>query len=219
MRPRSPYLAVLAASALACAMLAARVLRTERLAYAFLGYNLVLAWAPAGLEALTRRLARARSLLALPAGVVWWLFFPNAFYLVTDFVHLRPRPDVPHWYDLAMIVAFAWSGTLLALASLSRMHALVRDLHGWMVGWGFALVVCLSSGFGIWLGRVQRWNSWDAALHPVLVAKDSLHALAHPLRAPAAWGVTLVFGGLLTVLYVAVASLRGHDGTAVEPRA
>jgi uncharacterized membrane protein len=211
MRPRSTYAALLLASALACTMLTARVLCTERLAYAFLAYNLVLAWVPVGLGALTRRLGRARSMLALPAGLLWWLFFPNAFYLVTDFVHLRPRAGVPHWYDIAMTVAFAWCGTLLALASLSRMHALVHELYGAFTGWAFAIFVCLSSGFGIWLGRVQRWNSWDAALHPTLVAQDSLHALAHPLRAPAAWGVTLAFGGLLAVLYVAVSSLRGVE--------
>jgi uncharacterized membrane protein len=192
-------------------MLAVRVLRTERLAYFFLTWNLVLAWAPAGLSALAGRLARRRSRLALPAAIAWWLFFPNAFYLVTDLVHLHPRPGVPHWYDIAMLVAFAWSGTLLALVSLSRMHAIARARWGALAGWAFVLCTCLSCGFGIWLGRVQRWNSWDAALHPVLVAEDSVHALAHPLRDPTAWGVTLAFGGLLGVLYVAVVSMRGGD--------
>ncbi len=212
MRPRSPYPALFAATALACALLGVRVLRTGSLAYAFLAYNLALAWIPVGLEALTRRFRRTRSPLALPAGVAWWLFFPNAFYLVTDFVHLHPRPGVPSWYDIALLVAFAWCGTLLALASLARMHALVRDGRGALAGWAFALFACLSSGFGIWLGRVQRWNSWDAALHPLLVAEDALHALLHPFRIPSAWGVTLAFGGLFTVLYVAFARLPGPPG-------
>jgi uncharacterized membrane protein len=207
MRPRSLYPALIAATALACALLALRVLRAHSLAYGFLAYNLALAWAPMALAALTRRLSRGRSPLTLPVGVAWWLFFPNAFYLVTDLVHLHARPGVPYWYDVALIVAFAWSGTLLALASLGGMHALVRDRRGAVAGWAFALFACLSSGFGIWLGRIQRWNSWDAALHPLLVAEDSLGALAHPLRAPTAWGVTLAFGGLFAVLYVAVASM------------
>jgi uncharacterized membrane protein len=211
MRPRSSAPALLAVSVLACAMLAVRVLRTDQLAYCFLAYNLALAWIPLGLAALTGRLARERSPLSGPAGLAWWLFFPNAFYMVTDLVHLHARPGVPYWFDIAMTVAFAWCGTLLALASLSRMHALVRELRGALAGWAFALFACLSSGFGIWLGRVQRWNSWDAALHPILVAEDSLHALAHPLRAPSAWGVTLAFGSLFTALYVAVASMpRGE---------
>jgi|HubBroStandDraft_6_1064221.scaffolds.fasta_scaffold256101_2 uncharacterized membrane protein len=207
MRHRSPYPALVAASALAVAMLAARVARTERLSYAFLAYNLALAWIPMGLAALAGRLSRVGAWAAAPAALGWWLFFPNAFYVVTDFVHLRERPGVPFWYDIALTVSFAWCGTLLALASLARMHAIVRDRFGARAGWGFALFACLSSGFGIWLGRVQRYNSWDAALHPLAVARDAARTLAHPLQMASAWGVTLAFGGLLAVLYVAVASL------------
>jgi uncharacterized membrane protein len=202
MRLRSPYPALLAATALACALLAVRVLRTERLSYAFLPYNLALAWAPMGLAALTGRLSRAGAWTAAPAAIAWWLFFPNAFYVVTDFVHLRERPGVPLWYDIALTVAFAWCGTLLALASLARMHAIVRARFGALLGWAFALFACLSSGFGIWLGRVQRYNSWDAALHPLWVARDAARAVVHPLRMASAWGVTLAFGGLLAVLYL-----------------
>jgi uncharacterized membrane protein len=219
MRLRSPYPALVAATVLPCALLAVRVWRTDSLAYAFLVYNLALAWAPVALETLTRRFQRSGSPLAVPAGVAWWLFFPNAFYLVTDFVHLHPRPGVPAWFDIALVVAFAWSGTLLAFVSLSRMHALVRSLRGAVAGWAFALFACLSSGFGIWLGRVQRWNSWDAALHPFLVADDALRAFAHPLRSPTAWGVTLAFGGLLAVLYLAFASLPGASARGFGGRA
>jgi len=215
MRRRSPYLALFAATLLACALLAVRVLRTQSIAYAFLPYNLALAWIPAAMETLTRRLLRARSPLALPAGLAWWLFFPNAFYLVTDFVHLHARSGVPSWYDVALVAAFAWCGTLLAIVSMARIHGLVRNRRGACAGWLFALFSCLSAGFGIWLGRVQRWNSWDAALHPELVARDALHALAHPRSEPTAWGVTLAFGGLLAVVYLPFATLRGHASARV----
>lgn len=209
MRPRSPsrslYPALAAATALAFALLAARILRTQSLAFAFLAWNLALAWIPVGLAALTRHLLEARSRLAIASGLAWWLFFPNAFYLVTDLVHLRARPSVPFWYDVALLAAFAWCGTLLALASLSTVHALVRARRGRLAGWAFAAFACLSAGFGIWLGRVQRWNSWDAALHPLRVAEDALAAIGHSADA---WGITLAFGGLLGVVYTAVASMR-----------
>jgi uncharacterized membrane protein len=214
MRPRSPYPALLAATALALTLLAARVLRTQGMAYGFLAYNLALAWIPVGLTALTRRFWRAGSALAIPAGIAWWIFFPNAFYLVTDFVHLHPRAGAPFWFDIALVAAFAWSGTLLALSSLGRMHAIVREARGALPGWAFAAFACASAGFGIWLGRVQRWNSWDAVLHPGLVAGDAARALAHPFRVPAAWGVTLAFGGLLGVVYVAFLTLPARGERA-----
>jgi uncharacterized membrane protein len=110
------------------------------------------------------------------------------------------------------VTAFAWCGTLLSLSSLAQVHALVRRELGAWAGWAFALFACLSSGFGIWLGRVQRWNSWDAALHPSQVAGDALHAVLHPRTMPSAWGVTLAFGGLLSVLYLAFARQRERMG-------
>jgi uncharacterized membrane protein len=204
MRPRLLFLGLAAATGLACALLAARVLRTNSFAYLFLPYNLALAWIPMGLSSLAQYLARRRPLLALPVGVAWWAFFPNAFYLVTDLVHFRGRPNVPEWYDVALLVAFAWCGTLLALASLGRMHALVAARGGRLAGWVFALLACLSTGLGIWLGRVLRYNSWDAALHPIAVLQDVVAALLHPPLAWSAWGVTLAFGGILMVLYVTV---------------
>jgi uncharacterized membrane protein len=200
--------ALCAATALGLALLSLRALRTGTHAYSFLAYNLALAWIPLGLSAMTRFLARARSPLWVPASVTWWLFFPNAFYLVTDLVHYRVRPGVPFWYDIALVAAFAFSGTLLALASLASMHALVRARRGALAGWGFVAFAAISSGFGIWLGRVRRWNSWDVALHPLEVAADAARALAHPFLRPDAWGVTLAFGGLFAVLYVAVATMR-----------
>ncbi|APR75360.1 membrane protein, putative [Minicystis rosea] len=203
-------LSLLASTTLSCALLAARVQRTGSIVFCFLAYNLALAWIPLGLSTLTRRLARQGSRWSLPSAVAWWLFFPNAFYLVTDLVHFRIRPDVPHWYDVALLAAFAWSGTLLALASLATMHAIVRARGGVLLGWAFATFTCLSAGFGIWLGRVQRWNSWDAALHPLRVADDAFAVLAHPLQSAHAWGVTLSFGGLLAVIYVTVSSLRAE---------
>ena len=51
---------------------------------------------------------------------------------------------------LALLAAFAWCGTLLALASLARVHALVRARRGPLAGWAFVCFACLSSGFGIW---------------------------------------------------------------------
>lgn len=205
---RSPVPALCAATALGLSLLVLRSLRTGTHAYFFLAYNLALAWIPLGLSALTRFLARARSPLSIPVGVAWWLFFPNAFYLVTDLVHFRVRPGVPFWYDIALLAAFASAGALLALASLSSIHGLVRARRGVAAGWAFVGFAAISSGFGIWLGRVQRWNSWDVALHPVDVAADAARALAHPLLRPDAWGATLAFGGLFAVLYVAMASMR-----------
>jgi uncharacterized membrane protein len=46
-------------------------------------------------------------------------------------------------------------------------------------------------------------NSWDAVLHPRTVLSDVLPTLVDPLAHSKAWVVTLVFGALFTVAYLA----------------
>ena len=49
------------------------------------------------------------------------------------------------------------------------------------------------SSFGVYLGRFQRWNSWDVLTRPRLLAQDILPALAHPQDYPKAVAVTVLF--------------------------
>ncbi|MDQ3035249.1 MAG: DUF1361 domain-containing protein, partial [Myxococcota bacterium] len=154
-------------SVLAIAMLGARVLRTHSLELAFLGWNLVLAWAPVGLAWVAASLAaRERVGAAVVATAAWWLFFPNAIYLVTDLVYAGGDRGVLRWYDVAMLAVFAFAGAAIAIGSLERMRGLVASRAGEWPSWAFAAAVWLSSGVGVWLGRVRRWNSWDVVLAP-----------------------------------------------------
>src|SRR5581483_11103123 len=114
-RRRLRLLAALGATcALALALLGVRIAYSHRLTYDFLAWNLVLAAIPLGLavsiDHLLDRSERRASLALMP---FWILFLPNAPYIVTDFVHLAPRPEVPLWFDVLLFSAFAWSGLLL----------------------------------------------------------------------------------------------------------
>ncbi|MFD1875327.1 DUF1361 domain-containing protein [Hymenobacter bucti] len=71
-------------------------------------------------------------------GAGWRLFFLHVHYLVTDFLHLKPRTGVPCWYDLALILSCPRNGLLLAYALHLNMHTLVRQRLGIVVGWAFA---------------------------------------------------------------------------------
>ena len=155
----------LAMSAACLAILGARLALSGESTYAFLAWNLFLAWIPFVLASWLPP-GPGRTWLAIPAFASWLLFFPNAPYLVTDFVHLRARPIVPLWYDLGMLCLFAWSGCLLGEASLAAVHQIVRAWAGRTVGALFVLASLALAGFGIYLGRFVRLNSWDVVLHP-----------------------------------------------------
>lgn len=189
-------------SALALAMLAARVLRTSTLDLAFLAWNLALAWAPLALAVLAERLSRTSREATLAIGAAWWLFFPNAIYLVTDLVYAGGGRGVLRWYDAAMLGAFAFAGASLAIASLERMRAMVAARSGEWPSWLFAAAVWLSSGVGVWLGRVRRWNSWDALTRPEAVLRDLAELVIAPRANAAAWVVACVFAALLAALQI-----------------
>jgi uncharacterized membrane protein len=150
------------------ALVAFRVLRTGSGYFLFLIWNLFLACVPLAVSSLLRK-AHARRLndiLQLALVAMWLLFLPNAPYLFTDFVHLHPSTPLLYWYDLTLLLSCAGTGLLLGYASLFDVHAIVSERFGHRSGWVAVIVALSFSGYGIYLGRVQRWNSWDVFANP-----------------------------------------------------
>ena len=213
-RARLTLVFVLAASvALSVLLIIGRVLMTGRLTFLFLVWNLFLALIPFALSTMLGVASGPlRARLLVPVGAVWLLFFPNAPYILTDLFHLDTRPGVPLWYDLALILSCAWNGLMLAYASLSDMQRLVQQRLGFWPGWVFAAVALLLSGFGIYLGRYMRFNSWNILTNPLTLFFDILNRVLHPFSFPGTWGVTLVFGLFLLLGYGTVRVLGQAQG-------
>jgi uncharacterized membrane protein len=150
------------------AMIVGRVLYTRTLDHAGIAWNLFLAWVPFVLALVVYARARpgmSRPTLAALASL-WLLFFPNAPYIVTDLKHIGDAGRIPVLYDVLFLSAAAWTGLLLGLASLYLMHVVARRLLGGVSAWALVVGVLAASSFGIYLGRVQRWNSWDVFVRP-----------------------------------------------------
>lgn len=196
--------ALLAASALCVALVEIRTHETGDPYYRFLVWNLILAWVPLALAVAAYARARHRvDLLVAALLVPWLLFFPNAPYLLTDFIHLGEGP-APLWYDALMLSAFAWTGLLLGFASLYLVQMILRRALGATVAWVGVLGALGLASVGVYVGRFVRFNSWDALLHPVRVAEVVNEQLsAVPLRVAEA---LLALTGFLLVGYLAVYS-------------
>jgi uncharacterized membrane protein len=201
---------------LAVLLLAARVGWTRQLHYGFLVWNLFLAWVPYGCAFALRELHRrgVRSAALLPLLLVWLGFLPNAPYLVTDFIHLRYRDGAPLWFDAVMLASYAWAGVGLGVASLRICSAVVRARRGPWAGAAFVAVSGLATGFGIYLGRFVRLNTWDVAARPLTVLERSLSPVAHPFEHPRAWVVTLTFA----LFFLAAYGVRGDLGRQEQER-
>jgi len=188
------------------ALLALRVARTGRLTFAFLVWNLFLAFIPLLMASLLAEAHRRRLTWWFQTAcfTVWLLFLPNAPYMLTDLLHLMPRPPVPLWYDLALLLSCAGTGLLLGYASVAMVQAVVADRFGRFAGWLVALGSLLLSGFGIYLGRFLRWNSWEVLSDPRLLFADVAARLLHPRAHLGTVAVTLIFGGLVMLGYLAL---------------
>jgi uncharacterized membrane protein len=218
-RVRRVVVVLAAASILCVAMAIARAFYSRGGAYIFLGWNLVLAWVPLALSlALTRGRPAAR-LKRWTLAALWLVFFPNAPYIVTDLMHLRPRSPVPLWFDAVMVFNFALTGLCLAFLSLFLVHRVVERRRGPVVGWLFVAIVSALSGFGVYLGRFERWNSWDLVTHPGRLLASIAGRLLDPLSHPRTFGLTAMmaaaFGTSYLVLF-ALTALRGAEQRARE---
>ena len=147
--------------------------------------ELLLAWVPYAASLWADRLhlrKAAQPWRLLPAAGLWLAFLPNAPYLVTDFMHIRARPDMPwlFWYDIMMMAIFAWTGCILGAVSLGIMQRIVGDYLGRAASWLFVLLTAALCGVGIYLGRFERWNSWDFLLNPRALAHDLIGPLLDP---------------------------------------
>ncbi len=181
-----------------CALLFVPVAETPHTL--FLVWNLFLAGLPlvfAG--ALERMPSTAWGLLV---GLVWLMFFPNAPYLITDLVHIKDREGIPVWFDLLVYLSFGLVGLWMGFVSLQIAQTWVSQRTSERFGWCFAVAVLWLSGFGIYLGRFRRWNSWDLLHRPLAVFEDVAARLVDPASHARTWGVTLGFGGTFVLAYL-----------------
>ncbi|NID12769.1 DUF1361 domain-containing protein [Fibrivirga algicola] len=175
--------------------------------FIFLVWNLFLAWFPLGVMLVLRDLRQSGILGRGPRnGLIswamvggWLLFMPNAPYIITDLFHLRMTDGNLVWFDTLMIFVGALSGLLAGLYSTLLAHRTIRSLAGPLSAWAFIMACQGLAGFGIYLGRYIRWNSWSIITQPMILTRSLWTSLHDPL----AQKVVLTYGFGLATLYVA----------------
>ncbi len=198
--------------------------------YGFLLWNLFLACVPyliARAQAALAARARAASAparwaggLALAAAAFAWLvFYPNAPYIFTDFIHVVEGgwlrrdgsrlvgPNALLWYDILMSAAFAFAGHLAGLASIRLEFKALAHAWGRTAATTIITFAVIASGFGIYLGRFVRLNSWDLVADPLGTASAVMRAFADPKAVLFALASSFFVGSS----YLVVAAFRRVD--------
>lgn len=197
---RHPLVALFQLSAFCVILIAFSYWRTSNITYFFLAWNLFLAWVPVFFAWLWRYRLQDKPLKKWKSFVMfclWLLFFPNSPYIITDSVHLNIRFNPSVWSDTLLLFSCAFAGLVVGLYSLYIVHKILERsfnaAHTWLIITGSLIL----TGFGIYLGRVQRWNSWDLFSNPANLMMDVFEQMSNP----AAINMTVGFSILLFIIY------------------
>ncbi|HEY4208126.1 MAG TPA: DUF1361 domain-containing protein [Puia sp.] len=191
-----------------CLLTAVRVLRTEHYYFAFLVWNLLLAYIPYLVSTRLTRLdakGAARGPGWWTLALLWLLFIPNSFYIITDLYHLEDlhqTRNMPQWFDLVMILSFVWNGLLLGVLSVRQMERLFFPRLSLVNELLFLYPIMWLNALGIYIGRYLRYNSWDIVTDPFRLLRDTAMMVVHPFRHHDAWDMVLCFSIMMTLIYL-----------------
>lgn len=175
--------------------------------FLYLPFNLMLAWIPLLFSGTLIWYLKTHSWSSWPAIVLtllWLLFLPNSFYLMTDLIHLDAV--YPSDVDLvaAMMVLFTFSGMLVGFYSMILLQRqLLRRLSA-AATFGWLALVLAACSFAIYIGRDLRLNSWDVLVHPSGLLFDLSDKLIHPGQYAAIVGQTASYFVVLMTIFIVI---------------
>jgi uncharacterized membrane protein len=190
--------------ALAAVLLSVRIIQSDSSRYIFLYWNLALAiLAPLIAFFLVYRVRRFGWLhpIQLLLTLVWLLFLPNSFYIISDFIHLRETYEAPLLYDIALFMSFVMSGLILGMVSVYVVHLELQKKIRIRYAWLCITAIFLLSSFAIYLGRFSRWNTWDILLAPAGLLFDVSDRVVNPAAHKETYVSTLSMFLLLLAVY------------------
>jgi uncharacterized membrane protein len=186
-----------------CLLITVRVLWFQDHMYMFLIWNLFLAGLPLVFAFALKYVSDLKNgsfLIKTLLFALWLLFLPNAPYIITDLIHLSHKRITPVWFDGSIVFSAALIGLMMGVISLYIVHQIFKPQLNYITNWiSISFVIGLTS-FGVYLGRVLRWNSWDLFTRPFTLFESIYESLFHF----SAISMTLVFSCMLFFIYLMV---------------
>lgn len=171
-------------------------------------WNLSLAVVP--LFAATAAIKVKRKWLKIGWGLIWLVFLPNAFYVLTDFIHVTQLEFFAgNYYDFGKVeyvqnvatylemmnIALGYLlATVAGVWAVKKMQTVTKKLLGKFMPITLAILFLLT-GYGMYIGRFIRLNSWDVVNVPHLLEK---------LASGMSWfglGMSLIFAAYCGAVY------------------
>lgn len=171
-------------------------------------WNLLLSWVPLLLAFLVNNLTKRFGKIPVTVvllSLVWLAFFPNAPYMITDLAHLVVdyQRDLT-WHDTIMLFIYAEVSLFNGLVSLYWIHQSWRQIFSRRVSFYLLLISLPLAGFGVYLGRVRRLNSWDILNDPMHTIQNLFQSLMDRTALLLSFEIAVLLGVLYAVLWVII---------------
>lgn len=182
-------------------LLAIRIKLNSSFRFLFLVWNLFLAVIPFAITMYLKFKPKLKKVIFGLWFFTWLMFLPNAPYIVTDLIHLKWSNGRFMWLDILLVTSFALNGLILFYLSLLDMKQLLLQYLSKKKASVLLLSIFGLTGFGVYLGRFLRFNSWDILQHPAKLIEDILLILIQPKQHLEAWLFTFTFSLFLYITY------------------
>lgn len=144
--------------------------------FLFLFWNLFLAAIPLFISIVLLHYTKEKKLYQIILFlIIWMMFFPNAPYMLTDYRHLQGSYGLTFVIDFITILYFALIAFCMAVISLNDIRQILSAYMNRNLLMLVIIVICLLSGFGVFIGRDMRFNSWDLISRPKEVISESVN--------------------------------------------
>lgn len=182
-----------------------RLLEADNFRYWFMLWNLALAWiAPFIALWLVRRLQHMswRHWTNIGLTLAWLLFLPNSFYMVSDLIHVRQTGEVSIIFDAVLFSSFIFNGFIAGYIGTYLIHRELNRRIALLKGYLLIAGVFVLCSYAIYLGRILRWNTWDALFQPAALLFDISDTFLRPVEHAQAYVITGSFTLLIGVFYL-----------------
>lgn len=123
-------------------------------------------------------------ILALPFTICWLLFLPNSCYMITDLIHLDSSnligwngeylANIKDWIALIYLAAGIFLAVIAGLASTRIIAKAIGIKRGNILNIIYSIIISGLVGYGVYIGRFLRFNSWDI-MEPISLLKALYH--------------------------------------------
>lgn len=132
---------------------------------------------------------KEQKIVAIFISFLWFLFLPNAAYIITDVRHLINYCPLDSFCKVCpegawmIIFFFVYSiiGWVAMVYSINQAKNLLELLNFKKISFLFPWFIIPYVSLGVLVGLINRWNSWDLFLSPMLVVKSAIRYFFDPI--------------------------------------